>query len=94
MHWYRYHRQQGVGVYGKNDAMFLESLGGQIALAVSNLLSFEEISSLKARLQDENTYLQEEIRAEHNFDEIVGGHRALTEVLRQVDQVAAAMPQF
>ena len=76
--------------YGQDDATFLESLGGQIALAVSNLLAFEEISSLKARLQDENTYLQEEIRAEHNFDEIVGGHRALTEVLRQVDQVAAA----
>jgi formate hydrogenlyase transcriptional activator len=76
--------------YGQNDATFLESLGGQIALAVSNLLAFEEISSLKARLQDENTYLQEEIRAEHNFDEIVGGHRALTEVLRQVDQVAAS----
>jgi formate hydrogenlyase transcriptional activator len=76
-------------LYGKNDATFLESLGGQIALAVSNLLAFEEISSLKARLQDENTYLQEEIRAEHNFDEIVGGHRALTDVLRQVDQVAA-----
>ena len=74
--------------YGQNDATFLESLGGQIALAVSNLLAFEEISSLKARLQDENAYLQEEIRAEHNFDEIVGGHRALTDVLRQVDQVA------
>lgn len=76
--------------YGQNDAAFLESLGGQIALAVSNLLAFEEISSLKSRLQDENTYLQEEIRAEHNFDEIVGGHRALMDVLRQVDQVAAS----
>ena len=76
--------------YGQNDAAFIESLGGQIALAVSNLLAFEEISSLKARLQDENTYLQEEIRAEHNFDEIVGGHRVLTELLRQVEQVAAS----
>ena len=76
--------------YGQNDATFLESLGGQIALAVSNMLAFEEISSLKARLQDENTYLQEEIRAEHNFDEIVGGHRVLMDVLRQVDQVAAS----
>jgi formate hydrogenlyase transcriptional activator len=75
--------------YGQNDATFLESLGGQIALAVSNVLAFEEISSLKARLQDENTYLQEEIRAEHNFDEIVGGHRVLMDVLRQVDQIAA-----
>ncbi len=44
----------------------------------------------KARLEAQNTYLQEEIRSEHNFDEIVGGSRALLDVLRQVDQVAPA----
>src|SRR5207249_4080215 len=33
-------------------------------------------------------YLQEEIRSEHNFGEIVGNHPALLAVLRQVDQVA------
>ncbi len=44
----------------------------------------------KARLEAQNTYLQEEIRSEHNFDEIVGSSRALLEVLRQVDQVAPA----
>jgi PAS domain S-box-containing protein len=44
----------------------------------------------KARLEAQNTYLQEEIRSEHNFDEIVGSSPALLEVLRQVDQVAPA----
>src|SRR5437773_850884 len=44
----------------------------------------------KARLEAQNTYLQEEIRSKHNFDEIVGGSRALLDVLRQVDQVAPA----
>src|SRR5207244_9398936 len=44
----------------------------------------------KARLEAQNTYLQEEIRSEHNFDEIVGGSRALLDMLRQVDQVAPA----
>src|SRR6185436_1537581 len=44
----------------------------------------------KARLEAQNTYLQEEIRTEHNFDEIVGNSPALLEVLRQVDQVAPA----
>jgi PAS domain S-box-containing protein len=44
----------------------------------------------KARLEAQNTYLQEEIRSEHNFDEIVGGSPALLAVLRQVDQVAPA----
>lgn len=42
----------------------------------------------KARLEAQNTYLQEEIRNEHNFGEIVGSSPALIEVLRQVEQIA------
>ena len=42
----------------------------------------------RARLEAQNNYLQEEIRSEHNFGEIVGNHPALLNVLRQVDQVA------
>ena len=41
----------------------------------------------KARLEAQNLYLQEEIRSEHNFGEIVGNDPALLEVLRQVEQV-------
>ena len=44
----------------------------------------------KARLEAQNNYLQEEIRSEHNFGEIVGSSPALNDVLRQVDQVAPA----
>ncbi len=44
----------------------------------------------QARLQAQNRYLQEEIRSEHNFDEIVGNSPSLIEVLRLVDQVAPA----
>jgi formate hydrogenlyase transcriptional activator len=42
----------------------------------------------KARLEAQNIYLQEEIRSEHNFTEIVGNSSSLLSVLRQVDQVA------
>jgi len=42
----------------------------------------------KARLEAQNTYLQEEIRNEHNFTEIVGNSPQLRDVLRQVEQVA------
>lgn len=42
----------------------------------------------KARLEAQNTYLQEEILAEHNFTEIVGNSPKLLAVLRQIDQVA------
>jgi len=44
----------------------------------------------KARLEAQNTYLQEEIRTEHNFGEIVGNDPKLRETLHLVEQVAAA----
>ncbi|HEY3913522.1 MAG TPA: sigma 54-interacting transcriptional regulator [Verrucomicrobiae bacterium] len=42
----------------------------------------------KARLEVQNTYLQEEIRSEFNFGEILGNHPKLRETLRKVEQVA------
>lgn len=44
----------------------------------------------KARLEATNTYLQEEIRNEHNFGEIIGNDVRLRETLKVVEQVAAA----
>ena len=43
----------------------------------------------KARLQQQNLYLQEEIKAAHNFDEIVGQSPGLVSVLQRVSKVAA-----
>jgi formate hydrogenlyase transcriptional activator len=70
------------------EELFLRDVSNQLALAISNMRSFEEIAALKARLQAENLYLQEEIRGEYNFSEIVGQSAALRELLLQVDQVA------
>src|SRR5262249_54356740 len=42
----------------------------------------------KARLEAQNVYLQEEIRSEHDFTEIVGNSPTLRVVLEQVEQVA------
>ena len=47
-----------------------------------------EVETLKNRLQAENVYLQEEIRQEHNFEEMVGRSRALLEMLQKVELVA------
>jgi len=43
----------------------------------------------KARLQQQNLYLQEEIQSGHNFEEIIGQSPALTAVLDNVRRVAA-----
>jgi formate hydrogenlyase transcriptional activator len=63
-------------------------VANQVALAVANMQSFQEINELKARLEKENVYLQDEIRTEHNFEEIIGNSPPLLAVLRKVEQVA------
>ena len=74
--------------YSEAEAQFLQEVAAQVALAIENMKSYEEIATLKARLEKENIYLQEEIRTEHNFEEIVGNSPALLAVLRKVEQVA------
>jgi formate hydrogenlyase transcriptional activator len=75
--------------YAEVDMELLQGLGNQVALALENMRSYEEIAALKARLEKENVYLQEEIRTEHHFEEIVGNSPALLAVLQKLQQVAA-----
>src|SRR5437588_7843487 len=42
----------------------------------------------RARLHEQNLYLQEEIKSDHNFEQVIGQSRALMEVLAQVGRVA------
>jgi formate hydrogenlyase transcriptional activator len=74
--------------YTQQDAELLREVANQVALAIANMKSYEEIAALKGRLEKENVYLQEEIRTVHNFEEIVGNSPALLALLRRVDQVA------
>jgi formate hydrogenlyase transcriptional activator len=90
------------GQYGTGDITLLEALAVQVALAVENMRVHEELTARAAtnarllaeveqltnRLQRENVYLQEEIRKEHNFVEMVGSSPALLATLRRVEQVA------
>jgi formate hydrogenlyase transcriptional activator len=74
--------------YSDEDAVFLQEVANQVALAIQTMQSYQEIASLKARLETENVYLREELRTEHNFEEIVGNSSALLRVLNAVEQVA------
>jgi len=78
------------GQYSQSDADFLQEVANQVALAVDNMKSYEEIEALKARFQAEAVYLQEEIKTEHNFEEIIGQSLPVQQLLRQVEQVAPA----
>jgi PAS domain S-box-containing protein len=48
----------------------------------------EELEALKARLEDENIYLKEEIESRHGFKEIIGRSKAILYVLEKIRQVA------
>jgi PAS domain S-box-containing protein len=50
--------------------------------------AFHEIEQLKNRLQEENIYLQQEIKLTHNFEEIIGKSKRIEEVLHAVERVA------
>jgi formate hydrogenlyase transcriptional activator len=67
---------------------FLEEASGQIAIAIENCLAFGEISELKEKLAQEKLYLEEEIRVDMGFEQIVGNSPELKRVLQLVETVA------
>jgi formate hydrogenlyase transcriptional activator len=71
-----------------DDMELLDQVGKQVAIAVENALAFREIDVLKNQLKEEKLYLEEEIRTEYNFEEIVGNSPALKRVLQDVETVA------
>ena len=74
--------------YAEGDADFLAEVAQQVALAVENTLAHEEIAALKSRLEQENLYLQEEIKIGHNFGDILGESAAIKNVLKAIETVA------
>lgn len=66
----------------------LRQIAGQVAIAVSNAMSYKRIEELNAQLAQEKLYLQDEIRSEQHFEEIVGRSAALRRVLQEVETVA------
>jgi formate hydrogenlyase transcriptional activator len=66
----------------------LDQVASAVAVALDDCLAHEEVRRLRDRLAAENDYLQEEIRQEHNFEEIVGRSAVLRRTLREVELVA------
>jgi len=66
----------------------LAVFANKAAIAIRNAQLFTEIEQLKRRLQAENLYLREEIKLQHNFEEIIGESQSIRAVLRHIEQVA------
>jgi formate hydrogenlyase transcriptional activator len=71
-----------------DDIEFLSQIGNQVAIAVENALAFGQIRELKDQLSKEKLYLEDEIRTEMNFAQIIGNSASLRKVLKHVETVA------
>ena len=74
--------EEALRQYSENLEKLVEERTAQLRQA------YEEISQLNAKLEQENLYLQEEIKTEHNFEDIVGRCRPIKAVLKAVESVA------
>lgn len=89
---------QCVGVWGlatrqKNhldlwDLRLLEQFSNVLATAVDNASAYTQIARLKAQREEENVYLRDEIKTEHDFANLIGDSRSMQEVRKAIEQVA------
>ncbi len=74
--------------FSQADVDFLSQVANQIALAVENALAYREIRELKEQLSKEKLYLEDEVRTEMNFAQIIGSSASLRRALKRVETVA------
>ncbi|HKV81540.1 MAG TPA: sigma 54-interacting transcriptional regulator [Candidatus Sulfotelmatobacter sp.] len=84
-----------LNVYSRSEAHFaqkdvelLSRVANQVGLALDNAMAFRQLRELKDKLVEETLYLQDELRTEAVFDEIIGESVILKRVLKQVENVA------
>ena len=75
-------------VFTQDEVDFLAQVASQVAIAVENALAYGQIADLKDQLVHEKLYLEDELRSELHFADIVGQSSALRRVLQQVETVA------
>jgi formate hydrogenlyase transcriptional activator len=79
---------RNVDAFTESDLELTVQIAVQVAIAVENALAFQQIGEFKNKLAKEKLYLEDEIRTEFNFDEIVGKSPALGRILQQIENVA------
>lgn len=90
------HRGEVLGVLGVfsrstiGDTCFdwFRMITNHAAAALANAAAWDEVETLKKRLELENEYLKEEMRGQESFGELVGRSSALHKVGEQIELVA------
>ncbi len=76
------------GAFANTNLNLLNQVASQVALAIDNATAFNQITGLNEQLMKEKRYLEDELRTEYNFEEIVGESQELKRLLKQVETVA------
>ena len=70
------------------DLDLLGQIATQISLALDNAMAYEKLNASRDQIEEERLYLETELRAEYNFENIVGRSPSLIKVLQQIQIVA------
>lgn len=74
--------------FSADDVELLAQVAHQIAIALENSLAYRELTEIKERLAVEKLYLEDDIRFDHNFGNMLGESPAFQAALKSVHVVA------
>jgi formate hydrogenlyase transcriptional activator len=74
--------------FSEDEIDFLMQVSTQIGIALENALAYQQIREPREKLAQESLDVQDDIRDQTNFEEIVGKSPALRRILVQVKTVA------
>ena len=77
-----------ANAFSEGDRDLLSQIGTQISLVLENALAYGRLRQSRDDLEEQRLYLESEIEAEYNFEDIVGKSAAIRKVLDQVAIVA------
>lgn len=67
---------------------WLRILADHIAVALTNAQTFEELERLRAQVETENVYLEQEVREAKAFGDIIGKSDLMQQLMRKLEMVA------
>lgn len=74
--------------FSPSQFAFMTRIAGQIAIAVRNACSYQQIEALNAQLDRETLYLRDEIRSDLLFEDIIGRSAPVRRLLKEMETVA------
>lgn len=79
---------RGKSAFDSKDRERLLQIASQIAAVVDHAYRLREAAELTEKLSHEKEYLEEQLRTEYGFEEIVGQSAGMKQILQQVETVA------